>query len=300
MSSSIETNDVAKAKSLISRAISVGAPAYNAGDIAGCARVYEGTAEKIVPLLPKELRTNLEQAQACASGDSNEAKAWALRRQFDAIFEYQPPAIPSPATNICDIKLEAFTPQQLLVPPLEVMDGVMGGISQGRWTESTKTFSGHTSLANNGGFASLRWRFPVAQNWSYAKGLYLKVQHSQPTSHTFRLILKDSTCERIRLANFKAISGTHPTSGGTITLTGTPFKKPRAHALAQMGVAYVPQGRDIFPLLTVRENLETGFACLPRSEHFVPDEIFGLFPILKDFLHRRGGDLPNGPLEGLC
>jgi len=205
MSSSIETNDVAKAKSLISRAISVGAPAYNAGDIAGCARVYEETAEKIVPLLPKELRTNLEQAQACASGDSNEAKAWALRRQFDAIFEYQPPVIPSPATNICNIKLEAFTPQQLLVPPLEVMDGVMGGISQGRWTESTKTFSGHTSLANNGGFASLRWRFPVAQNWSYAKGLYLKVQHSQPTSHTFRLILKDSTCERIRLANFKAI-----------------------------------------------------------------------------------------------
>ena len=67
MSSSIETNDVAKAKSLISRAISVGAPAYNAGDIAGCARVYEETAEKIVPLLPKDLRTNLEQAQACAN-----------------------------------------------------------------------------------------------------------------------------------------------------------------------------------------------------------------------------------------
>jgi len=98
----------------------------------------------------------------------------------------------------------------------------------------------------------------------------------------------------------KAISGTHPTSGGTIILTGTPLKKPRAHALAQMGVAYVPQGRDIFPLLTVRENLESGFACLPRSEHFVPDEIFDLFPILKDFLHRRGGDLSGGQQQQLA
>ena len=98
----------------------------------------------------------------------------------------------------------------------------------------------------------------------------------------------------------KAISGTHPTSGGTITLAGETLKKPRAHTLAQKGVAYVPQGRDIFPLLTVRENLETGFACLPKSEHFVPDNIFELFPILKDFLHRRGGDLSGGQQQQLA
>ncbi len=51
----------------------------------------------------------------------------------------------------------------------------------------------------------MRWRFPTVQNWSYAKGIYLKIQHSSPGEHTFRLILKDSTCERIRLTNFKAI-----------------------------------------------------------------------------------------------
>ena len=92
----------------------------------------------------------------------------------------------------------------------------------------------------------------------------------------------------------KAISGTHPRSGGSYTLDGEALGRIPAHALAQKGVGYVPQGRDIFPLMTVRENLETGFACLPKSEHFVPDEIFDLFPILKEFLGRRGGDLSGG------
>ena len=73
-----------------------------------------------------------------------------------------------------------------------------------------------------------------------------------------------------------------------------------AHALAQKGVAYVPQGREIFPFLTVQENLETGFACLPRSDRFVPDHIFELFPILKQFLHRRGGDLSGGQQQQLA
>ncbi|MEM9032705.1 MAG: ATP-binding cassette domain-containing protein, partial [Pseudomonadota bacterium] len=63
---------------------------------------------------------------------------------------------------------------------------------------------------------------------------------------------------------------------------------------------YVPQGRDIFPLMTVRENLETGFACLPRSEHRIPDEVFELFPILKDFPGRRGGDLSGGQQQQLA
>ncbi|MEQ8291437.1 MAG: urea ABC transporter ATP-binding subunit UrtE [Roseovarius sp.] len=98
----------------------------------------------------------------------------------------------------------------------------------------------------------------------------------------------------------KAISGTHGFSGGSYALDGEPVQGATAHALARKGVGYVPQGRDIFPLLTVRENLETGFACLPRSEHRIPDEVFDLFPILKDFLGRRGGDLSGGQQQQLA
>lgn len=98
----------------------------------------------------------------------------------------------------------------------------------------------------------------------------------------------------------KAISGTHPRSGGTLKIEGAEVGKMTAHALAKKGVAYVPQGRDIFPLMTVQENLETGFACLPKSEHRINDEIFELFPILKDFLHRRGGDLSGGQQQQLA
>ena len=98
----------------------------------------------------------------------------------------------------------------------------------------------------------------------------------------------------------KAISGTHPRSGGSYSLDGEDIGKASAHAHAQKGVAYVPQGREIFPFLTVRENLETGFACLPRDQRTVPDEIFELFPILKDFLSRRGGDLSGGRQQQLA
>ncbi|MEW9920461.1 urea ABC transporter ATP-binding subunit UrtE [Marimonas sp. MJW-29] len=98
----------------------------------------------------------------------------------------------------------------------------------------------------------------------------------------------------------KAISGTHPHSGGDYLLEGETIGRTAAHALAQKGVAYVPQGREIFPFLTVRENLETGFACLPRAERFISDDIFELFPILKEFLSRRGGDLSGGQQQQLA
>ncbi|MBW4708188.1 urea ABC transporter ATP-binding subunit UrtE [Roseobacter sp. YSTF-M11] len=98
----------------------------------------------------------------------------------------------------------------------------------------------------------------------------------------------------------KAISGTHPRSGGDYELAGERIGTASAHALAQKGVAYVPQGREIFPFLTVRDNLETGFACLPRSDRVIPDEVFDLFPILKDFLNRRGGDLSGGQQQQLA
>lgn len=98
----------------------------------------------------------------------------------------------------------------------------------------------------------------------------------------------------------KAISGTHLRSGGDMELDGESVGRLPSQALARKGIAYVPQGREIFPLLTVRENLETGFACLPKSEHFIPDEIFELFPILKEFMHRRGGDLSGGQQQQLA
>lgn len=98
----------------------------------------------------------------------------------------------------------------------------------------------------------------------------------------------------------KAMAGVHPASGGTITLDGEPLGKMSAHARAQRGIGYVPQGRMIFPLLTVRENLETGYACLPKSEHMVPDEIYELFPVLQEMRGRRGGDLSGGQQQQLA
>lgn len=99
----------------------------------------------------------------------------------------------------------------------------------------------------------------------------------------------------------KAISGTHARSGGDVTLDGGAIpRSAKAHALAKAGVGYVPQGRDVFPLMTVRENLETGYACLDRSERSVPDEIFELFPVLQDMRNRRGGDLSGGQQQQLA
>jgi len=62
----------------------------------------------------------------------------------------------------------------------------------------------------------------------------------------------------------------------------------------------VPQGREIFPRLSVLENLQTGFAPLARELRHIPDEIFTLFPVLKDVLHRRGGDLSGGQQQQLA
>ena len=98
----------------------------------------------------------------------------------------------------------------------------------------------------------------------------------------------------------KALSGTYGPSSGSIELGGQDlFQKP-AHAIAKAGMAYVPQGRDIFPLLTVQENLETGFNCLDRSDWGVPDKIFELFPVLKEMKGRRGGDLSGGQQQQLA
>ena len=98
----------------------------------------------------------------------------------------------------------------------------------------------------------------------------------------------------------KAIAGRHPYSGGTVRLGGVDLAHPTAFAAAQAGIAYVPQGREIFPMMTVLENLEAGFACLGRGPHRVPDDIYELFPVLKDMTGRRGGDLSGGQQQQLA
>ena len=98
----------------------------------------------------------------------------------------------------------------------------------------------------------------------------------------------------------RAITGAHPIARGSIKWDGHEISKLPIYDRAKRGIAWVPQGRDIFPLLTVRENLETGFAVLPRGQRRVPDEIFELFPILKSMLGRRGGDLSGGQQQQLA
>jgi urea transport system ATP-binding protein len=97
----------------------------------------------------------------------------------------------------------------------------------------------------------------------------------------------------------RAIVGAHPISAGTIRWQGEDISRLPIYERARRGIAWVPQGRDVFPLLTVKENLETGFAVLPRGERKVPDEIFDLFPILKTMMRRRGGDLSGGQQQQL-
>ena len=98
----------------------------------------------------------------------------------------------------------------------------------------------------------------------------------------------------------KAIAGRHRPSGGTIRLDGAPLTGASAFAAARAGIAYVPQGREVFPLLTVQENLETGFACLPRHERRIPSEVLDLFPVLGEMRARRGGDLSGGQQQQLA
>jgi urea transport system ATP-binding protein len=98
----------------------------------------------------------------------------------------------------------------------------------------------------------------------------------------------------------RAVAGQHRVSAGTITWNGEDITTLPPWERARRGICTVPQGRDIFPLLTVRENLETGFAVLPRAERRVPDEVFELFPVLQGMLCRRGGDLSGGQQQQLA
>ena len=98
----------------------------------------------------------------------------------------------------------------------------------------------------------------------------------------------------------RAIVGQHKVSGGRIRWDETDVTHLPAHRRASAGIAYVPQGREIFPLLTVEENLRTGYAAVGRSDRTIPDEVFDLFPVLKSMLGRRGGDLSGGQQQQLA
>jgi urea transport system ATP-binding protein len=98
----------------------------------------------------------------------------------------------------------------------------------------------------------------------------------------------------------KALSGAHPRSGGSVEMAGEVLGLLRPNDMAHRGLAVVPQGRMIFPLLTVRENLETAYSVLPKSAHKIPDEVFELFPVLKEMQNRRGGDLSGGQQQQLA
>jgi urea transport system ATP-binding protein len=98
----------------------------------------------------------------------------------------------------------------------------------------------------------------------------------------------------------RAIAGLHPTKTGSVIFDGEDLTKLGSADRARKGIALVPQGREIFAQLTVEENLKTGYACLKHSTRHVPNEVFELFPVLKNMLNRRGGDLSGGQQQQLA
>jgi urea transport system ATP-binding protein len=97
----------------------------------------------------------------------------------------------------------------------------------------------------------------------------------------------------------KAIMGLVPVRSGRIAFSGEDLTGAPSHRRVRAGIGYVPQGREIFPRLTVRENLLMGLASRPRTEA-LPERIFLLFPALEQMLGRRGGDLSGGQQQQLA
>ncbi|EAR10391.1 urea ABC transporter ATP-binding subunit UrtE [Reinekea blandensis] len=98
----------------------------------------------------------------------------------------------------------------------------------------------------------------------------------------------------------KTLMGLLPISSGEIQFNGEALHKRTAEYRAPAGIGYVPQGRDIFPLLTVEENLKLGLPARGDKSKKIPERIFELFPVLADMLHRRGGDLSGGQQQQLA
>lgn len=98
----------------------------------------------------------------------------------------------------------------------------------------------------------------------------------------------------------RCLAGQIPAASGQIHWEGRALGRLPADIRARLGLAIVPQGREIFPQLTVMENLRTAYACLPRRQRGIPEHLFELFPVLKEMLQRRGGDLSGGQQQQLA
>jgi urea transport system ATP-binding protein len=98
----------------------------------------------------------------------------------------------------------------------------------------------------------------------------------------------------------KAIVGQHRLTSGSIAFEGKALDRSASYDRARSGIAFVPQGREIFSLLTVKENLQTGLAPLKRADRSIPDYVYDLFPVLKEMPSRRGGDLSGGQQQQLA
>ncbi|MEO1020041.1 MAG: urea ABC transporter ATP-binding subunit UrtE [Pseudomonadota bacterium] len=103
-----------------------------------------------------------------------------------------------------------------------------------------------------------------------------------------------------KTSTIRAIVGQHPVTSGAVNFEGKDITKEPAFARARHGISLVPQGREIFPLLTVKENLQTGLSVVAPKDRTIPDQVFELFPVLKSMLGRRGGDLSGGQQQQLA
>ena len=98
----------------------------------------------------------------------------------------------------------------------------------------------------------------------------------------------------------RVLIGHQRTASCKIIWQGQDITTLAPHERARLGLGYVPQGREVFPLLNVRENLETGFAPLKRGQRMIEEDIFSLFPVLSEMMHRRAGDLSGGQQQQLA
>jgi urea transport system ATP-binding protein len=97
----------------------------------------------------------------------------------------------------------------------------------------------------------------------------------------------------------RAVMGLIPVASGSVTFDETDLTRAPPHRRVRAGIGYVPQGREIFPRLTVEENLLTGLASRPKGTP-IPERVFTLFPVLRTMLRRRGGDLSGGQQQQLA
>lgn len=137
-----------------------------------------------------------------------------------------------------------------------------------------------------------------------------QLNHYYSQSHTLwdiDLVLQTGKCNCLMGRNgvgkttlLNCIMGLQPVKSGEIRYEGSNISGVNAEKRAALGIGYVPQGRQIFPLLTVRENLQIGLPVRADKSKTIPDFIFELFPVLRDMLDRRGGDLSGGQQQQLA